>query len=186
MAFDSEQVRLAAAWRGRFLDSQGTWFSRFAPPAEPLGVDLVTLDTATPFAILEHDDQPWPTFDPDAPSSRFTGYRLDAEGVPTFRYRHGDVEIEDRISPAGSHGLSRRLTLRTGTPDPVKLWFRALTAEEIQLQDVSAAQSAAGLHVAVDTTRFAAGQLRETSRGAEWILQLEVDGELNLEISYRW
>ncbi|MFN9718692.1 MAG: c-type cytochrome, partial [Planctomycetota bacterium] len=37
VAFDAEQVRLAEIWKGRFLDAEGTWFVRSAPPASPLG-----------------------------------------------------------------------------------------------------------------------------------------------------
>ncbi len=42
-AFDAEKCSRAQAWGGRFLDAQGTWFERFAPPADPLGdADLTT------------------------------------------------------------------------------------------------------------------------------------------------
>lgn len=36
-AFDAENLSLSQAWHGRFLDAEGTWFIRFAPPADPLG-----------------------------------------------------------------------------------------------------------------------------------------------------
>ncbi len=201
IAFDAERVRLAGAWRGRFLDSQGTWFSRFAPPAEPLGEDFIALDTATPLARLVDAEQPWPAFDLGEPTCQFKGYRVDEDGVPTFRSRCGEVEIEDRIMPEGTRGLTRRLTVRPrenaspssedasdGAGEPVQLWFRALAASEIERQDDTFAEAASGLRVEVSGSAVDAGggRIRETAEGAEWLLPLEVANELTLEVSYQW
>jgi len=102
-AFDSHQLRLAAAWRGRFLDAQGTWFVRAAPPADPLGESLIRLDSIDPF-IVPIGDEPKSKVVEHARgvTTGFGGYRIDAEGVPTFLYRIGSLAIEDRIVPTSS------------------------------------------------------------------------------------
>ena len=51
-AFDAEQISLAQAWRGRFLDAEGTWFVRHAPPADPIGEAHTRLPGSVPFATL--------------------------------------------------------------------------------------------------------------------------------------
>lgn len=111
-AFDAKDVRWMLAWRGAFLDAEGTWEERAAPLAEPLGKDVFALAKAAQF---------------DAPMS-FGGYRLDARGVPAFLYRAGAVQIEDRIEPdANGRTLRRTLTLRGNGP----LTFHPAAGEKI-------------------------------------------------------
>lgn len=111
-AFDSKNVRWALAWRGAFLDAEGTWEERAAPLAEPLGKDVLTLGKEPQFS---------------APLI-FGGYRLDARGVPTFLYRAGDAQIEDRAEPdAAGRTLRRTVTLRGKGP----LTFRLTMGEKI-------------------------------------------------------
>ena len=118
-AFDAERLRLATAWNGRFLDAQGTWFIRSAPPADPLGDRAVRIDREPPFqgepgtlpAITA------PTADPAAALGHFAGFRLDDQGLPTLLYRLRDRRVEDRVTPRDdlqppAVGLVRRLTLR--------------------------------------------------------------------------
>ncbi|MEM9645183.1 MAG: cytochrome oxidase [Planctomycetota bacterium] len=108
-AFDAERVRLSSAWRGRFLDAQGTWFIRFAPPAEPLGEDVVDLQREPSFVSVEDSGDRQRAEDAIAtqPTARFGGYRLDALGVPTFLYHFGELAIEDRIEPWQDGALLR-------------------------------------------------------------------------------
>ena len=61
---------------------------------------------------------------------QFQGYRLDREGVPTFRYRLHDIAVTDRTVPAGDEPrnlLARRLQWESPTAQTV--WFRVLTGE---------------------------------------------------------
>lgn len=106
-AFDSKNAHWAVAWRGGFLDAEGTWEERAAPLAEPLSKDMMTLAKSAQFSA-----------EPDAKAEvRFGGYRLDKGGVPTFLYRIGAVEIEDRVEPdAKGRALLRTLTLRGKQP----------------------------------------------------------------------
>ncbi len=89
-AMDADSLRLASAWRGRFLDAQGTWFVRAAPPADPLGEDLISICDDDLFIFSTEDAMP---------TRRFLGFQLDDQGVPTFSYSVGDLEVEDRITP---------------------------------------------------------------------------------------
>ena len=106
-AFDSEGIRLATAWKGRFLDARGTWFERFTPPADPLGESIVRFPLGVPLAVLKDQDAPWPTATAEKLGYRFEGFRLDAAGVPTLLYRFLEWKIEDRIEPLVGKGLRR-------------------------------------------------------------------------------
>lgn len=120
-AFDAERLRLATAWGGRFLDAQGTWFIRSAPPADPLGDRAVRIDRELPFrgepgTLAAADTATAVAADPAATIGHFSGFRLDDRGVPTLLYRLGDRQVEDRITPRDdlqppAVGLVRRLTL---------------------------------------------------------------------------
>ncbi len=98
-AWDSEACRPAIGWRGRFLDARGTWFERFTPPAEPLGTQVLSIDSDGPrwFGTNPLNDDP-----PVPVTPAFSGYKLDSEGVPTMLYRLGDYRVEDKIEPGDS------------------------------------------------------------------------------------
>ena len=92
LAYDGREARPALAWRGRFFDAYGTWFSRFAPFEKPLGDSVVQ----------------WPAPGGPPEQRRFEGYRLDAAGIPTFLFSIGAVMVEERFE-AIDHGLRRSL-----------------------------------------------------------------------------
>ena len=94
--FDTETCRPATAWRGRFMDAQGTWFIRFAPPASLLGNDVISMPSGGLFKNGE---------------AVFRGYRLDSVGVPEFLYSVGGNHVSDRIVPDGKGGLLRTVTI---------------------------------------------------------------------------
>ena len=112
-AWDSEACRPAIGWRGRFLDARGTWFERFTPPAEPLGTQVLSIDSDGPRWFARNslkDAQPVPVI------PAFSGYKLDSDGVPTMLYRLGDYRVEDKIEPGGSV-LNRRVHVERIDPD---------------------------------------------------------------------
>lgn len=79
--FDAAQSRWTQVWRGRFLDAMSNWQSREMMPIKPLGTDVKAL--------------------PEATGTRdFVGYRLDAQGVPTFLYKLDGQDVEDTLRPA--------------------------------------------------------------------------------------
>ncbi len=118
-AFDTEKMRLATIWRGRFLDAQGTWFVRSAPPAIPLGEDVVELAAIVPFVLGNDEPATWPT---DAEGYKFKGYRLDEDGIPTFLYSFGEFEFEDRIVSKWRQDLSRTIKVTSKSFTPTRAW----------------------------------------------------------------
>ena len=100
VAYDGKSARPALAWKGKFFDGYNTWFSRFAPFEKPLGSAIVK----------------WPAPSPSARSAqastsdvRFDGYRLDAQGVPTFLLSVGGARVEERFEGI-ENGLRRTIT----------------------------------------------------------------------------
>lgn len=93
LAYDGQAGRPVLAWKGRFFDAYGTWFSRFAPFEKPLGESVVT----------------WPASAAPASTIRCDGYRLDEAGVPTFLLSIDGVPVEDRFE-ATAQGLRRTLS----------------------------------------------------------------------------
>ena len=93
LAYDGKAGRPALAWKGRFFDAYGTWFSRFAPFEKPLGESVVA----------------WPEKEPPTGPPRFQGYRLDAGGVPTFLLLVDGAAVEERFVPVEG-GLQRTLS----------------------------------------------------------------------------
>ena len=92
-AFDAERCRLAAIWKGRFIDGYNAWFSRLQPLTKPLGTDVKWFPAGeAPFL--------------------FRGYTLDPEGIPTFLYRDdAGREFKDRIQPNGNGGFRRSISI---------------------------------------------------------------------------
>lgn len=209
-AFDAERLRFATAWSGRFLDAQGTWFVRSAPPAEPLGDRAIRIDRETPFRVE-------PTAEPPAPPSavagtaealpgRFDGYRLDDQGRPTLLYRLSEWQVEDRIAPGdepdppaagGNVGLVRRMTLRAAagaepaTDGRPPLRFCLLVGSRLEpLPESRAAgwtsmRNEDGLIVSVPDD-LAAGASLATSQGvSRWSLPLAAT-ETAWEVRYTW
>jgi len=111
-SFDSEKIRLASAWKGRFVDARGTWFERFTPPADPLGESIVRFPQGPPFAVLDRQDAAWPAQKDQESLYQFRGYRLDPKGVPTFVYRFAHWQVEERIEPMEQRGLRRQWKIR--------------------------------------------------------------------------
>lgn len=187
-AFDAEQVRPALAWKGRFLDAQGTWFIRFAPPADPLGSKAVLFPPGPSVANLKNNQQPWPVYSPEAHDPQFRGYRVDANGIPTFLYRCGDVDIEDRFEATDKQTLKRRLTI-TGnqkSSDSETLWLRGLTGKTLKQLNPTTMQNQAGLQVSVSSALAKAGLLRKHDNQSDWIFPVPKAEHTTIEVTYQW
>jgi mono/diheme cytochrome c family protein len=188
VAFDAETVRLVQAWRGRFLDAHGTWFDRFAPPAAPLGKDLMDFPPGAPLALLTDPKQPWPT-DSETAGYKFLGYRLDQQGIPTLLYRFDRFEIADRIEPAPHRGLSRRLVitrLESSREDGADLFFRALASKKLQSNHGRSFTGENGLTATVKSPAGDRGASRQTDAMVEWMLRISLDNEAIVEVEYTW
>ncbi|MEO2019203.1 MAG: cytochrome c [Fuerstiella sp.] len=187
-AFDAEQISLAQAWRGRFLDAEGTWFVRFAPPADPIGEDHVRPPSGVPFAILASSLQTWPT-DSETAGYRFRGYRLSQDGVPTFLYRIHQYDVEDRIQPSDDGGLVRRFILRkqqASSEISDRLYLRAHFGKALVFEQVGRYSDRDGMTVSVNVQPGHAGDLRNSDTGTEWIIPLKVKSETQIKLRYSW
>jgi len=140
-AFNAETGTLSAIWQGEFIavNWSGQGSGDFHPASEP-----ITLAQDVSFAQLTDEKAPWPLMplmtkeaktnpNPLYPKNigyQFRGYVLDEAMIPTFQYRSGNIEIEDRTSAAGTdeQRLLKRV-LRFDTPSPQTIWFRVLTGD---------------------------------------------------------
>ncbi|MCA9074943.1 MAG: c-type cytochrome [Planctomycetaceae bacterium] len=172
-AFDAEHVRLAIAWKGRFLDARGTWFERFAPPAQPLGEQLVNFPLGPPFRA------------DDPREYQFRGYRLDSKGVPTLLYKYGDLLIEDRIEPNGDTGLKRTLTIAADSSDAGVL-LRAHAGKKLVATGSRAYKNDGGLMVTVSESLARAGTLQQSDDQQEWLVPLLIKDHMTIELEYQW
>jgi hypothetical protein len=138
-AFNAETGTLSALWRGDFVrvNRSGQGSGGFNPAAKS-----VQLAQDVSFYALADERAAWPLRpvmtkdapvnpDPLYPKNRgyqFKGYQLDDASVPTFMYRSGDIDIEDRpaVELADKKPrLVRKLTF--DSPGERTVWFRALT-----------------------------------------------------------
>ena len=119
VAFDANVMRLVKVWRGGFFDAQGTWSGRAGRFLDPYGDEVIIMPPGPALAFLDSIDSLWP---PVKMTDRnvggeFLGYRLDDQRRPIFRYRLGNVDIEENFVPVVSPGgtnLVRRFALEAG------------------------------------------------------------------------
>jgi mono/diheme cytochrome c family protein len=110
VAFDSLQTRWSLAWRGRFLNADGTWHQRDSKLEKPLGDALVHLENTGALAIVGSGET----------KRGYRGYRVGADGVPTFLYDLGALHVEDRFAPGTVNGLRRSLRVSGQTNEAVE------------------------------------------------------------------
>ncbi len=202
-AFDAEQVRLAELWKGRFLDAEGTWFVRSAPPANPLGEAQMSLPAGPDIAVLESEDSPWPT-NAEAAGVKFRGYRIDKQGTPTFLYEVGSLQVSDQIVAADHHTLRRTISTSPLAPSPKQanqVWMRVLSdlpapaAIEVSVPPTNASgrsttTSPRGLSVSVvlpdKTMPKQRSRIQPRGATADWLHPLTQDQGETLVIEYHW
>ncbi len=105
-AFDMENSRLVCAWRGPFLNVKGTWDGRAGSLEWPMSEDLLEFAKAPSLAYLSSADAAWPSALGREAGFRRLGTRYDAKRRPTFRYRLGDVEVEESNLPLVREGTA--------------------------------------------------------------------------------
>lgn len=185
-AFDAEHMSVSQAWRGRFLDAEGTWFIRFAPPAEPLGDQQITFPAGICIAALTDMTTPWPT-DADNAHAEFSGYRLDKNRVPEFLYNVHGVSVTDRTEPDGKHGLNRTITFRNVAESDATgmFWFRAHIGTELIRTSPRSFVNEAGLTITLDQPETG-GETRSLAGMTEWLVPVVISGETVIRVHYTW
>jgi len=100
LAYNGETGEPAKMWKGRFFDAYSTWFMRAAPFEDPLGTQILD----------------WPK--PAGSADRFRGYRLEADGAPTFLLNVGGIQVAEHFD-ASEYWLRRTLTWEVAAgPEP--------------------------------------------------------------------
>lgn len=203
VAFDAENLFLAEAWRGRFLDAQGTWYVRSAPPADPLGTDRVKLPAGPTFSRLSSVTAMWPAkLAPDR--GRFDGYSLDEKGVPVFKYHMGSSAFTDRFDPAEDGTVVRTLTVlenrvekdaaggqsQGATPGqsqaPGTLWLKAHEGQRLERVAVGEFANETGLKIKVTGLDLSRGKLVRQGSLTKWLLPVPSEIPQSISIQYRW
>ena len=140
-AFNAEPGTMSAIWHGDFIgvNWSGQGSGDFNPASEP-----ITLAQDVSFAQLADPKTPWPLLpvmtkeartnpNPLYPKNvgyQFRGYYLGDLSIPTFMYRSGTIEIEDRSMAAGTEGQRQlKRVLQFDSPTRQAVWFRGLTGD---------------------------------------------------------
>jgi hypothetical protein len=127
VTYDALAVRWSMAWRGKFIDADGTWNQRYTKMEQPLGEALVHLEEAG-VLVVSGDDKLVP---------QFRGYHVTADGVPVFEYDLGALHVEDRVEPNATKGLKRTLRITGQTKEEVR--FIAKPAAQMKVAVVGEA-----------------------------------------------
>lgn len=136
--FDAGACRLRYVWSGDFVDAWPVWRGNGDGLAKIVG-DVLLREERHPLQL------------PKDPVARFLGYRLE-RGVPTFRYRLGDVEVQERITVAeGGGALHRHFELS----QPLDESWLFVGSEHLRYESADGALSEGG--------RFAPGEGHERS-----------------------
>ncbi len=194
-AFNAETGTLSALWKGEFVAVN--WSGQGSGDFNPVG-GAVLFPQDVSFARLADANASWPRMpvmskeartnpDPLYPRNlgyQFQGYQLDESFTPTFRYRFGDVAIEDRSRAASDDGAkSLKRTLQFNAPAPQTIWFRAL-AGEIE-QESELVFRTKGLRLKASRGSSHLRPSADDPRRLELILKLELAaGKSNLEMDY--
>ncbi len=121
--FDATSARLVDAWKGNFIDASGAWANRGGMNASGQGQVFWKAPDGPSIIIAAAAPAAWPAKVGEDSKPHFDGYRLDAQGVPTFLYGVGGAQVEETFMPAV--GGIRRTFKVTGVPDGMKVFHRA-------------------------------------------------------------
>ena len=116
--YDAGGLRLARAWKGKFMNAEGTWHGRAGQLSEPAGSEVIDLDDAPVVAVLAAPDAPWPSA--SGSGLRFLGMQRDARGNPTFSIGRDGLRVDEAVGTVlftGGARLTRTFTVRARTVD---------------------------------------------------------------------
>jgi len=128
-AFDAVSVRLVDAWRGSFLDASGAWANRGGSNAGGKGPTIWKAPVG-PALVLGAKPEKWPSKGGAEAGIAFHGYRVNADGSPTFRYSLSPagggtaVQVEEQFRPTtGERPAIARTFKVTGLSRGQTLWM---------------------------------------------------------------
>jgi hypothetical protein len=156
LGFDSGEMALRMLWKGEFVSIDAGHF-------HPRGTDSINFPPGIPFHRLESPEATWPRkaktnhLFPHDQGYQFLGYHLDARRRPTFRYRYGDILVEDffeDVLDAQSKAYFRR-TLTFTNPSSSTASTASSAAQPFEFR------AAVGQHITSSSARsFSADSLR--------------------------
>ena len=185
LAFDSEEMALRELWKGEFANVDlGSFRSR--------GTDKIVFPAGIPFHRLKSLEDNWPYKSktnyafPQDHGYQFRGYHLDAQRRPTFRYRYGDIVVEDFFEDArdtdGKAYFKRTFQFDAPGAQP-PFYFRAASGKKITTQSERAfAADALQLRI----TSGHRGTVREGNPGEVLIPLTLPKGRSTLTLEYQW
>lgn len=194
-AFNAETGTLSAIWQGDFISVNwsGQGSGDFNPASEP-----ITLAQDVSFVQLADENAPWPLLpvmtkeartnpNPLYPKNvgyQFRGYVLGESSVPTFMYRSGTIEIEDRSMAAGTvEQRQLKRVLQFTSPTSRTVWFRALTGDISQ--DSEQVYQSGRLRLTIPMTETRLRSLSNEPKRSELLLRLQIpEGKSSLELLY--
>ncbi len=130
-AFDQQNSRPVALWRGRFFDARGTWHGRAGTLERAPVPDAFTFEPGMALAVLPTPDAPWPTAIGRAAGFRRLGQRFDARRHPIWRYALGELVVEEHLhAELGPRGLTlkRAFEVECRAAEPPALYLRTFSA----------------------------------------------------------
>ena len=186
LAFDAEQMRLAAVWKGKFVDPSGVWYGQGHGKVRMLG-KAISLAAGPE---LDQSQNPWIVDDGRPPNHRFRGYVLDDNRRPTFRYTIGNVEVEDHFSEiedqeSKQFRLQRgiKLTAKQGGP---QLRFRLLAGDAVKVSSDGKRVTGDRLQIHIISNYVA--QIADGKEGTQAFISLPpaAYGAHELTLEYQW
>lgn len=183
-AWDAEHMTPRLIWHGAFIDASKHWVDRGPGNQVPMGDHVMTLPAGPPMAELPSLDQPWPDKAAREEGFQFKGYRLNSDGVPSFRYAWRDMSVTDELSPLASspdNGLTRTITVTSPGPAD-NLYVRIAVGRDVQ---------ETGGVITVDGVRFdvggSASAIRKVNDRSELLLPAQFkNGSATLTIRTLW
>ncbi len=191
-AFNAETGTLSAIWQGDFIgvNWSGQGSGDFNPSSEP-----ITLAQDVSFVQLADEKTPWPVMTKEARTNpnplypknvgyQFRGYFLGESSIPTFMYRSGTIEIEDRSVATGAEEQRQlKRVLQIESPMPQAVWFRALTGDISQESEHVFRSGRLRLTIPKAETKLRS--LSDEPKRSELLLRLQIlQGKSSLEFLY--
>lgn len=194
-AFNAETGTLTAIWRGDFVrvDRSGQGSGAFQPASK-----IIAFAQDVSFYALPDENASWPLRpvmtkespvnpDPLYPKNRgyqFKGYYMDEASIPTFMYRSGELEIEDRSIPGTASEKGRLVrTLTIESPREQTIWFRALVGKIVAESNEQFKSAELRLSVPPGVTVLRASPSDKSS--SELLLKLTISqGKSKLNFTY--
>ena len=121
------------------MDASMHWTGRGQGFQTPMGDHVMELTAGQPLAVLNRADEAWPVTSARDGGFRFSGYDLDRDGRPSFRYSWDEISAVDFVEPvaaesAGDASLRRTLQL-SASSSVSNVYFRIGAAQKIEAKD---------------------------------------------------